>query len=268
MSQDAEPGLDGARAELRHVLLDQRSLLDQLLALTGDPAVPTTQLIDLVGALERLDHRREQLIPLLREQASQSRRREEERSVRQFVLRALDEIGSPLNAAFLQEYIWARERVDLNTRGFGALRRDERRAWDRHPRRRLAYIVSALEPDGRPLSRWMARSDWPLEKRVVLPGDERLLDLAKLRALLAARRERDPGDPSDPYEPLIKKYAVPLFEQDPKSVDDVDDRDGWLEEVRRLVDAALEQPAATVARRRVAAKRLAELPEERQLWGR
>jgi len=268
MAAETIAELAGARAELRDVLLEQRGFIDQLLARAGDPAVSAVQLVDLVEILERLDERRDQLIRLLREEASDVRRREEERSVRQFVLRALDEIGSPQNAGFLQEYVWARERVDLNTRGFGALRRDERRAWARNPKRRLAYIVSALGPEGRPLSRWMARSDWPLERRVVLPDDEPLLELKKLRALFVARRERDPDGLSDPYEPLIEKYGSTLFEREGPPVDDADGRERWLEEVRELAEAELaRREAGALAPRRAAAERLAQLPEERQLWG-
>jgi hypothetical protein len=260
--------LTGSRAELQAVLLEQRGFLTQLLDRAADPHVPAGQLVDLVDVLERLDDRRDQLLQALREEASDARRRQEERSIRQFVLRALDEIEWPQNAGFLQEYVWARERVDLNTRGFGALRRDERRAWGRNPGRRLAYIVSALDDEGRPLSRWMARSDWPLERRLVLRDDERLLELMKLRALFAARRERDPSDLADPYESLIEKYGAALFELEPPPVDDRDGRERWLEDVGHLVDGAFDLLATDrAARSRAAAERIAAGSEEEQVWG-
>ena len=150
------------------MLLEQRGIIDMLVSSAEDPSVPAARLAYWAEWLERLDDRRDELIRALREEATEVRKRDEERSVRQFVLRALDELDSPQNAGFLQEYVWARYGVDLDTRGFGALRRDERRSWSRNPGRRRAYIVPTLDAEGRPLARWMARSDWPLERRITI----------------------------------------------------------------------------------------------------
>ena len=82
----------GPRAELRDVLEEQRGIIDRLLAGVADSAVSAVQLAHWADWLERLDDRRDALIRALREEATESRKREEERSVRQFVLRALGEL--------------------------------------------------------------------------------------------------------------------------------------------------------------------------------
>jgi hypothetical protein len=139
--------------DLRDVLQKQRTVLEQLVEVASNDDPRPAELIDRVDALEALDEKRDALIQLLREEASQTRLREEEKSVRQFVLEALKEIDRPQKAGFLNEFVWASEQVSLDTRGFGALRRDERNAWERHrsPLRardrrppRSAYIVPAL----------------------------------------------------------------------------------------------------------------------------
>src|SRR6266550_4150923 len=61
-------------------------------------------LAELVGQLESLsvrDQERARLLETIRLEASESRRREEDRPLRQFVLLALEEIGVPQTAGFL-----------------------------------------------------------------------------------------------------------------------------------------------------------------------
>lgn len=258
------------RGELRNVLIDQRGIIDMLLGSAEDPSVPAAQLAHWAEWLERLDDRRDELIRALREEATEVRKREEERSVRQFVLRALEELGSPQNAGFLQEYVWARYGVDLDTRGFGALRRDERRSWSRNPGRRRAYIVPTLDLDGRPLARWMARSDWPLEQRITAAGDgQRLLDLHKILALSKARLVGEPHDkPGDPLGLLIEKHARDILAYKPVVDDDAARREARITELRKSADAEFFELAAPVASaQQAAAARLAGRPEEEQLWG-
>lgn len=257
------------RDELRSVLLDQLKIVGLLLGSVEDPTAPAAQLVRLAESLERLDDRRDGLIRALREEATELRKREEERSVRQFVLRALDELMAPQNAGFLQEYVWAREGVDLNTRGFGALRRDERRSWHRNPGRRLAYIVPALDTDGYALARLMARSDWSLERRITVVGTgERLLDLYKLRALLKAIQQDEKLEPGDPYVPLIERYARELFDVGIVPADDAASRDKWLAELKVMTEAESASLAKSVAvAKQAAAARLQTRPEEQRLWG-
>jgi hypothetical protein len=259
----------GTRGELRNVLLDQLRIVQSLLDSIEDPRVATAQLARLAMSLERLDDRRNALLRALREEATEARKREEERSLRQFVLRALDEMQVPQNAGFLREYVWAREAVDLNTRGFGSLRRDERRSWHRHPGRRLAYIVPALDADGRALARWMARSDWPLARRtVVADRSERMLDLYKLRVLFNAHEEAEQRELGDPFIPAIEKYARDVLDVNPPAYDHAVSRKCWFADLRQEMEAELADLGDTVAEiQQAAAARLATLPEEQQLWG-
>jgi hypothetical protein len=259
----------GPRAELRDVLEEQRGIIDRLLAGVADSAVSAVQLAHWADWLERLDDRRDALIRALREEATESRKREEERSVRQFVLRALGELGRPQNAGFLQDYVWARYGVDLDTRGFGALRRDERRSWGRNPGRRRAYIVPGLDVDGHALSRWMARSDWPVEQRIVPAAGERLLDLDKIRALSDARRSSERQDePGDPLSLLVDKYAREILGDGAVMDDDPARRETRMDEIAKRADAEAAPLARTVARAQHAAvSRLSMRSEEEQLWG-
>ncbi len=269
MRSNTKDEVGGTRQELRRVLEEERAFLDRLIAQAGDPRVPDARLVDLVEVLESLDHGVEGLIARLREETTEERRQQEDRSIRQFVLRALDGIAVPQGAAFLQEYMWARERVDLDTRGFGALRRDERRSWERNPGRRRAYIVPALGADGSAVSRLMARSDWPLHRRLVLlPADDALIDLAKVQVLLAARGEIEAGALPDPFEVLIEKYARVLFPDERPRAEDPPAREAWFGRLQRLVESEVRRlQKATAADREKAATWVRSLPEEGQIWG-
>jgi hypothetical protein len=255
------------RADLEVALLSEREALDRLIAQVREPEPDPVMLVSAAESLERFERVRTKLIWGLQEVASERRRREEERSVRQFVLRALQAIRSPQHAGFLEEYVWASERVSLNTRGFGALRRDERRSWARRPGHRLAYIVPCLAEDGRPVARWMARSDWPLTERIIVPGAEELHDLRKVAALLKAEQQRDTAHDDDPFMPLIETYAESVLGiQAPTPSGE---RDGWLVEVSEEVSTRISKLEGSVERAQAAvAEQLGNLSEEDQLWGR
>lgn len=251
------------------MLRDEIALLDALLEVLTDPSTATAEIASAIAGLEQRGEQRGRLLRSLREEVTEERMREEERSVRQYVLRALSEVGVPQNAGFIQEYVWARETVDLNTRGFGALRRDERRSWSRSGGARVAYIVPALDAAGHAMSRWLARSDWPLETRIVtVPDGERLLDVHKVRALLDARGSREPQALGDPLAPLIERYAREVLDIAPPSGDRTAGWSDWAADVARQVDARLAQLSDVVAEaQRVATASVTALPRESQLWG-
>ena len=258
---------DRLRAELDTVLTSERVALDRLIAQVVDPAVDPVALVGAAESHERFERIRSRLVKELQGVASESRRREEERSTRQFVLRALETIGCPQNAGFLEEYVWASERVSLNTRGFGALRRDERRAWGRHPGQRLAYIVPCLDAEARPLAKWMARSDWPLQVRIVVEGAGGLFELKRLACLLEAERRGDAGNGYDPFFPLIEKYGESILDWEPARVMERQ-RGAWLAELNAEVNARLARLALPVERAQsAAAETLEALPEDDKLWG-
>ena len=258
--------LSDSRREFRQLLQQQKQLTDRLLEQLDDANVSSISLVQIIEAVERLDRRKAELVQAFREEVSSQRAREEERSVRQFVLRALDFVGCPQPARFLREFMWAHERIDLETRGFGALRRDEARAWRRRPGQRVAYIVPALDPAGHALARWMARSDWPLASRIVVEGANRLFILRGLSSVFRARGESSDSEVSDPYLTLIERYATELgigrWSAQPSP------EGNWLSSVRTDLEEesrALEPLVASA--QRASERQLALLPEEQQLWG-
>jgi hypothetical protein len=125
--------------------LAQRAALDErLLALAHDPATPPARLVDEVRLLEELDEERDDLMERLKEESQKAAVAQARRQpVRILMLDALAEMKMPQNAAFLQEFVWGRYRIDLETRSFGSLRRDERRSWERNPEKRAAYVTPA-----------------------------------------------------------------------------------------------------------------------------
>ena len=163
--------------------------------------MPVADLVAQSSMLGRLDDRREELISQLRRTASAGiRATTPSPPIREVVLQALDELGWPQNAGFLEEYLWAKRQLQLDSRAFAPLRRDERRAWRRAPGAR-AYVVPALNPDGSANPRWLTSSAWELQRRVIAsPETERLLDLQKIAAL-RVRGSRGP------LGTLLERYA-------------------------------------------------------------
>ena len=189
---------DELAATLQETLLLQQRLMDDV----RDEAVPVADLVAQVTVLERLDDRRDQLISQLRRTVSAGNRpARTSPPVREILLETLAHFRWPQNAGFLEEYLLARHQLQVDSRAFAPLRRDERKAWDRAPGAREAYIAPALKPDGSANPRWITRSDWDLERRIVAtPRTERLFDLYKIY-VLAGR----PGSP----KPAISAPALP-----------------------------------------------------------
>src|SRR4051794_30895434 len=103
-------------SELRNLLVHGREVSDALLErLDGD--VDPVEVVGLLEGLALVDERRTRLLEQFRKQASSMRRREEERSIRQFVLRALDQVAVPQTTGFLEDYLYARELVEAKSRG-------------------------------------------------------------------------------------------------------------------------------------------------------
>src|SRR6266568_5043253 len=97
-----------------------------------DEAVPVADLVAQVTVLERLDDRRDQLISQLRRTASAGMRpARTSQPVREILLETLADCRWPQNAGFLEEYLLACHQLQLDSRAFAPLRRDERKAWDR-----------------------------------------------------------------------------------------------------------------------------------------
>jgi hypothetical protein len=253
------------RDELVATLEETLRLARQLATDARDGVVPVADLVAQATMLERLDRRREELIEQLRHTASAGLRATTPGPpIREVVLAALDELGWPQNAGFLEEYLWAKRQLQLDSRAFASLRRDERRAWQRAPGSRAAYIVPALNPDGSANPRWLSSSAWQLERRVIAsPETERRLDLQKIVAL-RVRGSRGP------LGTLLERYARQVLTIEPPPVSaTAAQTTAWRSRVRAHTIALIEQirERDDPDRSRIA-RRLARLPDQAQLWGR
>jgi hypothetical protein len=227
--------------------------------------------------LGRLDQRREELIGELRRTASAGiRATKPGPPIREVVLGALDELGWPQNARFLEEYLWAKHQLQLvaaqrgerqlqlDSRAFASLRRDELRAWERAPGARSAYVVPALNPDGSANPRWLTNSAWDLPQRVIASAEtERLFDLQKILAL-RVRGSRGP------LGTLLERYVTQILAIEPPPVSaSATTTRAWRTHVRSHTAALIEviRSRDDEDRGQIAAS-LAGLPDRDRIWGR
>jgi len=253
------------RHELVATLEETLRLAKQLAADAGDDEVPVAELVAQASMLGRLDQRREELIGQLRRATSAGiRATRPGPPIREVVLAALDELGWPQNARFLEEYLWAKHQLQLDSRAFASLRRDELRAWQRSPGARSAYIVPALNPDGTANPRWLTSSAWDLSRRVIAtPESERLFDLQKILAL-RVRGSRGP------LGTLLERYVVQILAIDPPAVSaSAAVTAAWRIHVRSHTAALIEvvREQDDPLRDRIAVQ-LAVLPAQDRVWGR
>jgi hypothetical protein len=236
-----------------------------------DPAVPVTDLIAQVTAIERLDDRRDDLIGELRREASaDTRAARPAMSIREAVLDVLAELGWPVNAKFLEEYLWATRQLHVESRAFAPLRRDEQRAWVRGKGSRPAYIAPALNPDGTANPRWITSSAWDLDRRVVASElTEQIFDLQKMLALGRSAGEEDEPRQRRPVDTLLERYAEDVVGVEPPPVTaNLEECASWraqiLNMVKRQVDALRKKDDP---RRKKAAVQLNKAPEQDRVWG-
>jgi hypothetical protein len=253
-----------ARDNLAATVEETLKLARQLAADARDTDVPVAELVAQATMLGRLEQRREALIGELRRTASAGIRRSQPGPpIREVVIQALGELGWPQNARFLEEYLWARYQLQLDSRAFASLRRDELRAWQRSPGARTAYIVPALNPDGSANPRWLTSSAWDLPRRVIASTEtERLFDLQKILAL-QVRGSRGP------LGTLLERYVARILAIEPPPVSaSLTATRAWRTHVRAHTTALIE---ATRSRddedRGQIAVRLAGLPEHDRIWG-
>jgi hypothetical protein len=188
------------------------------------------------------------------------------RSARQVVAGALAEIGVACRAKIVTEYAEARFGQRVEPRTLAALRRDERRAWDKSSAR-PTFIVPALE--GRyfqPVRGLLTLSDWPLERRLLGPWSERadhLAATAQLARQLAWLSERDTA---------VAERLAPVVADMAASIPGAIDADSARVDTARVAEAAdaERQPLADRDepwRQDAAARARNQLPLEQQLWG-
>jgi hypothetical protein len=186
------------------------------------------------------------------------------RSARHVVAGALAEIGVACRTKIVTDYAEARFGQRVEPRTLAALRRDERRAWEKSTAR-PTYIVPALE--GRyfqPVRGLLTLSDWPLERRLLGPWSERadhLAATAQLARQLAWLSERD-ATVAERLAPVVAGMAASI----PGALDG-----RGLDTAR--VEAAAEAERKPLAdrdepwRRDAAARARNQLPREQLLWG-
>jgi hypothetical protein len=257
--------LTAVRSDLAAALEETLKLARRLAEDARDGDVPAAELVAQARMLGRLDQRREELIGELRRTASAGLRAAKPGPpIREVVLAALDELGWPQNARFLEEYLWAKRQLQLDSRAFASLRRDELRSWQRAPGARPAYIVPALNADGSANPRWLTSSAWDLPRRVITsPDTERLFDLQKILAL-HVRGSRGPCGT------LLEHYVTQVLAIEPPPVAaSVTATRAWRQHVRSHAAALIEaiRSRDDDSREQFAA-RLARLPVAQRTWGR
>jgi hypothetical protein len=261
---------DELAATLEETLRLQQRLVDDV----RNEAVPVADLVAQVSVLERLDDRRDRLIGELRRTASAGMRpARTSPPVREILLETLAHFRWPQNAGFLEEYLLARHQLQLDSRAFAPLRRDERRAWERAPGAREAYIVPALKPDGSANPRWITRSDWGLERRIVAtPRTERLFDLYKIYVLAGRPGSAEASyiGPRSPVDALLEKYAQGILETEPPPASASDEDFGaWRAQVRERAGTLIgEIRRDDEPDRKQIARQLADQPDRERVWGR
>jgi hypothetical protein len=259
---------DELAATLQETLRLQQRLMDDV----RDNGVPVADLVAQVSVLERLDDRRDQLIGQLRRTASAGMRPARTGPpVREILLETLAHFRWPQNAGFLEEYLLARHQLQVDSRAFAPLRRDERKAWHRAPGAREAYIAPALKPDGSANPRWITRSDWDPERRIVATRrTERLFDLYKIYVLAGRPGSAEASylGPRTPVDALLEKYAQDILEPPPASASD-DEFRAWRAHLRDRVGTAIgEIRRDDEPDRKQIARQLADLPDRERIWGR
>ena len=266
--------LPALRDELVTTLEEALRLQQRLVADARDDAVPVADLVAQVTALERVNDRRDDLMGQLRRTASAGiRATRPGQPIREVVLDTLTDLRWPQNAKFLEEYLWARGQIQLDSRAFAPLRRDERRAWQRSPGAREAYIVPAIYPDGSANPRWLTSSGWDLERRIVASRQtERLFDLEKVYCLVGRPGSADAYGrrPRGPVDTLLERYAEQVLNIDPPAASaSAGEIGSWRSKVRTSVNALVgEIRRDDEPRRKQIADQLASLPERDRIWGR
>jgi len=266
--------MPAVRDELLTTLEEALRLQQRLMDDVRDDGVPVADLVAQITVLERLDDRRDQLVGQLRRTASAGMRPPRtSQPVREILLETLAEFRWPQNAGFLEEYLLARHQLQFDSRAFAPLRRDERNAWDRSQGAREAYIAPALKPDGSANPRWLTRSDWDMERRIVATQrTERLLDLYKIYVLAGRPGSAEASylGPRRPIDALLEKYAHETLDTEPPPTSAPDDElRAWRADIRDRVGTLIgENRREDEPDRKQIARKLAGLSDRERIWGR
>jgi hypothetical protein len=114
------------------------------------------------------------------------------RSLREVVLDQLHAIGSMVYSQTISQVFRAQFDRDLPSTRFGTLSSDEQKAFDAGRAKAVSLCHGVTYDRGEAIKRLWARSDWPLEKRIVAPTTGRVLFL-KIAAWLNTLAETPPA---------------------------------------------------------------------------
>jgi hypothetical protein len=186
------------------------------------------------------------------------------RPVRDLMLDSLEDLASPAYSRELALYCEARYGRKVPAERFGTLASDEIAAYRKAPGRRPVYLCFALTADRHePIKRLLARSDWPLECRVVAPTTGRVQHLKITAALceLALGAEEAAADP-EMMRIIAADHArdLPVIKVQRGKFD----LGLWRDTAHDLLSQL--EPRDELARRE-SALRLADRPEFFQLFG-
>src|SRR5439155_27324816 len=101
----------------------------------------------------------------------------------------------------------------------------------------VAYIVPCLDENGTRATGWMARSDWPLAHRLIVPGAEELWSTSRVVALIRAHREAL-EEQGALFTERITRYAREALGDD--RVAELSTRAGRYEEFEREAQTKIE----------------------------
>lgn len=185
------------------------------------------------------------------------------RPVREVLLDALSELGFPAFSRQLRLYVKARYGREIPQTRFGTLASDEVKAFHRGTSRAVWLCFALLADRFERIGSLWARSDWPLEWRVVCPTTARVQHLRMTIRLseLALRAEEIAADPT-----MLRILAADHARDLPqvRVIRGRFDLERWIEVARRELDRIEPEDEE---RRRAAAARLQRMPLHVQLFG-
>jgi hypothetical protein len=242
-----------------------RRIADDLREVAGNSTSDTSaiELREVEAALEALDR----VIHTDRPDRSISDphdSRVRRRPVRALVLDALEDLRWPAYTREIAHYCQARYGRELSPTRFGTLASDEIRSYVKGKRPQTVWLCFGLTSTrGEAIRRLWARSDWPLEQRIVAPTTGRIQHLRMTLRLceIALEASATAADPE-----MLRIIAA----DHARDLPGVTFRRGEfrLEEWGDLATVLLEKAGPADGHARHEAEfRLRQLPELRQLFG-
>lgn len=193
----------------------------------------------------------------------QSASRRPLKSAREQVLAVLDEVGLPMLSRDIHHYTRARYGVNIDATRFSSLRKAEMDAYDRLSQRHV-WMAYGLTDKGEAVKRLLARSDFPLQDRVIGPFSGRRLFFATTARLCEiALQERDRIEDFKAFSIFVADHARDLpgvtnFQKNNFPFED------WLEKANDALAGVSERDLGD---RQHIAMRLTVLTEKDRLFG-